>query len=193
MSQNSKTNRSQNPEALQCLRDFIVVNLESVNEEVLLEVRRIIEDSIKPRPVGVLLELHTRKCAHSKCYCALSIKMSDGSLVPVSMCRQDMVLYVCLLLHPNGISRSMCCQENDEMDVLFSRLYNLPRAMRKIPAEDKLPQIITNSRTAIKKALGDNASSRCLMIDSENPSFKNKLVIPFVVNGGQVEMINFSF
>ena len=141
--------------------------------------------------VGIKVVLHHTQRPHSTCYCEVLIKMSDGTEVPVHFVgRYAVLLYVYALRHPEGVKRGVINNKNHELASLYSRIYMRPASEMNIERGHDLDQALSQSRAAIRKALNDASLSGDLAIGRCNRN-NDYIAIPFAMNGGRIEMINF--
>ena len=142
-------------------------------------------------PVGIKVVLHRAKQPHSTCYCEVLIMMSDGTDVPVRFVgRYAVLLYVYALRHPKGEKRGVINNNNHEIASLYSRIYKRPASEMNIERGHDLDQALSQSRKAIRSALNDESLSGDLVIGRCNRN-NDYIAIPFAMNGGRIEMINF--
>lgn len=142
-------------------------------------------------PVGIKVVLHRTKLPHSTCYCEVLIKMSDGTELPVHFVgRYAVLLYVYALRHPKGEKRGAINNNNHELASLYSRIYKRPASEMNIERGHDLDQALSQSRAAIRSALCDESLGGDLVIGKCNRN-NDYIAIPFAMNGGRIEMINF--
>lgn len=142
-------------------------------------------------PVEIKVVLHHTKLPHSTCYCEVLIKMSDGTEVPVHFVgRYAVLLYVYALRHPKGEKRGVINNNNHELASLYSRIYKRPASEMNIERGHDLDQALSQSRKAIRSVLSDESLSGDFTIGKCNRN-NDYIAIPFAMNGGRIEMINF--
>ena len=176
------------------------VTLSSVKSQImeldygrLLDLNEWIKAQLQFRSllVGIKVVLHHTQRPHSTCYCEVLIKMSDGTEVPVHFVgRYAVLLYVYALRHPEGVKRGAINNNNHELASLYSRIYMRPASEMNIERGHDLDQALSQSRAAIRKALNDASLSGDLAIGRCNRN-NDYIAIPFAMNGGRIEMINF--
>jgi hypothetical protein len=117
--------------------------------------------------------------------------MSDGTEVPVHFVgRYAVLLYVYALRHPEGVKRGAINNNNHELASLYSRIYKRPASEMNIERGHDLDQALSQSRAAIRSALCDESLGGDLAIGRCNRN-NDYIAIPFAMNGGRIEMINF--
>ncbi len=199
MALNLQKQDRQHYSAFQCSRETLMAKIMTLSQDSLQQTNAFVDNLLKPHAIGVQLKLHDNRCSFSTCYCDIHFKMSDGSLVPFHVkSRQAMLLFAFLLLHPQGVRRNVLLTGCEELRVLFSKMYRLPKDHvpsffdRRLDRPGRpLDQALTNARRAVRMALGNDELCNNFIIDSKNPSMRNTLFIPFVQKDGTVETINF--